>query len=167
LAPGENPDRIWPWRVWKVTRDMMASGKAIEFYQPQLHGNELIQIYNTFSKIADEHCGIPAYAHGDPQVGGAGNTASGLSMLMGQSARGIKGVMKTFDQNIIEPSIEAQYYDNYELDDALEYIGDVKIVAKGSASLLAKEQKALRLTEFARTTANPIDFQITGVQGRR
>jgi len=50
--------------------------------------------------------------------------------------------MKTFDQNIIEPSIEAQYYDNYELDDALEYIGDVKIVAKGSASLLAKEQKA-------------------------
>ncbi len=167
LAPGENRDQMWPWRVWKVTRDMMASGKAVEFYQPSLHGAELVQLYNTFSKIADEHCGIPSYAHGDPQVGGAGNTASGLSMLMGSSARGIKSVLMTVDRHVIEPSIEDQYYDNYELDDALEYIGDIKIVAKGSSALLAKEQKALRLTDFARATANQVDFQITGHEGRR
>jgi len=44
----------------------------------------------------------------------------------------------------------------------------VKIVAKGTASILAREQKALRLNEFARTTANPIDFQyVTGLEGRR
>lgn len=167
LAPGENQDQMWPWRVWKVTREMMSSGKAIDFYQPSLHGSELVQIYNTFSKIADEHSGIPSYAHGDPQVGGAGNTASGLSMLMGSSARGIKSVLMTVDRHIMEPSIEDQYYDNYELDDALEYIGDVKICAKGSSALLAKEQKALRLTEFAKATANNIDIQIIGAEGRR
>lgn len=100
-------------------------------------------------------------------VGGAGNTASGLSMLMTQAARGIKAVIKTIDEKVIAPSAEAQYYFNYMIDEAQEYIGDVKIVAKGSASLLAKEQKALRLSEFARSTANPIDMQITGMEGRR
>jgi len=166
LAPGES-DQIWPWKVWRVTRDMMAGGKAMEFYQPPNIAPSLIAVYNTFSKIADEHCGVPSYAHGDPMVGGAGNTASGLSMLMTQAARGIKAVIKTIDEKVIAPSAEAQYYFNYMIDEAQEYIGDVKIVAKGSASLLAKEQKALRLSEFARSTANPIDMQITGMEGRR
>jgi len=166
LAPGES-DQIWPWRVWKVTKDMMSQGNAMQFYQPTNIGAELIAVYNAFAKIADEHCGVPAYAHGDPQVGGAGNTASGLSMLMTQAARGIKAVIKTIDDKVIAPSAENQYYFNYDVDDALEYIGDVKIVAKGSSSLLAKEQKALRLNEFAKSTANPIDFQIMGLEGRR
>ncbi len=166
LAPGES-DQIWPWRVWKVNKDMMSSGPAMQFYQPTNIGAELIAVYNAFSKIADEHCGVPAYAHGDPQVGGGGNTASGLSMLMTQAARGIKAVIKTIDDKVIEPSVENQYFFNYDVEEAVEYIGDVKIVAKGSSSLLAKEQKALRLNEFAKSTANPIDFQIMGLEGRR
>jgi hypothetical protein len=166
LAPGES-DKIWPWRVWKVNKDMMASGNAMQFYQPANISAELIAVYNAFSKIADEHCGVPAYAHGDSQVGGAGNTASGLSMLMTQAARGIKAVIRTIDDKVIKPSAESQYYFNYDVEEALEYIGDVKIVAKGSSSLLAKEQQALRLNEFAKSTANPIDFQITGIEGRR
>jgi hypothetical protein len=166
LAPGES-DQIWPWRVWKVNKDMMSSGPAMQFYQPTNIGAELIAVYNAFSKIADEHCGVPAYAHGDPQVGGGGNTASGLSMLMTQAARGIKAVIKTIDDKVIEPSVENQYFFNYDVEEALDYIGDVKIVAKGSSSLLAKEQKALRLNEFAKSTANPIDFQIMGLEGRR
>jgi hypothetical protein len=88
-------------------------------------------------------------------------------MLMTQAARGIKAVIRTIDGKVIEPSAESQYYFNYDVEEALEYIGDVKIVAKGSSSLLAKEQQALRLNEFAKSTANPIDFQITGIEGRR
>jgi len=167
IAPGENVDKMWPWRIWKFTKQyLMGGAKPIEFFQPSLHASELIQVYNHWSKVADEHSGVPAYAHGDSQVGGAGNTASGLSMLMGASDRGIKGVAKSLDDNVIAPSIEALYYDNFELDDAVEYIGDVKIRAKGSSALLEKQQKALRLTDFGRATANPIDLQIMGIDGR-
>jgi hypothetical protein len=80
---------------------------------------------------------------------------------------GIEDVMGEFDEYIIQPSIMALYWDNFDLDDALEYIGDVKIVARGSQIVMAKEQEAIRLTEFMRTTANPIDAQIQGMQGRR
>ncbi len=167
LAPGET-DQLWPWRVWKITEDMMASGvKALNFYQPPMVANELIGVYNTYSKIADEHCGVPAYAHGDPNVGGGGNTASGLSMLMTQAARGIKQVIRSIDENLIAAPIEAQYYNNFELEEAQEYVGDMKIVATGSASLMEKEQKSVRLTEFANVTNNPVDNQLMGLEGRR
>jgi len=46
-------------------------------------------------------------------------------------------------------------------------VGDLKVRATGSSALLAKEQQSVRLNEFARNTANPIDFQITGIEGRK
>ena len=99
-------------------------------------------------KQADESSGVPAYAHGDPQVGGGGNTASGLSMLMTMAARGIKLFVKNIDRKAIEDSIRRQYYWNMERKKFAGLVGDQKIVAKGSVSLIAKEQQASRMTEL-------------------
>ena len=68
--------------------------------------DKLMVIYEKFSGIADEHSGVPAYAHGGQDVKGAGDTASGLSMLMTSAARGIKGVIKTIDRSMIEKAVE-------------------------------------------------------------
>ena len=139
----------------------------MQFYQASMHAAELISVYDKAAKIADEHCGIMAVAHGDPNVGGAGNTASGLSMFMGQQNRGIREVALVVDMNIIAPMVTALYYENYELEDAMEYIGDVKIKAKGSSWLMLREQQALRLNDFLRATANPIDAPLMGLEGRK
>ncbi len=168
LPPGVSfPAKISPWMVIPMARKLFATGeqKLIEFFQAQMHAQELTMVYNTFLKEADNRS-VPAYSHGDPNVGGAGNTASGLSLLMGSSSVTIEDIMGELDENIIQPSIMAQFWDNYDLDDALEYIGDVKIVAKGTKIVLQKQQQVLRLTEFGRTTANPIDAQIMGREGR-
>ncbi len=169
LAPDQDASRIWPWKIWKFIKGTFSSQTEpfMQFYQASMHASELITVYDKAAKIADEHCGIMGVAHGDPNVGGAGNTASGLSMFMGQQNRGIREVALVVDTNIISPVVTAIYYENYNLEDAVEYIGDVKIKAKGSSWLMLREQQALRLNDFLRATANPIDAPLMGLEGRK
>ena len=47
-------------------------------------------IYEKFATLADEYTGIPRYMTGDASVGGAGRTASGMSMLMSNAGKSIK-----------------------------------------------------------------------------
>jgi len=169
LAPGQDASRIWPWKIWKFVKGVFSSQTEpfMQFYQASMHAAELISVYDKAVKISDEHCGIMGAAHGDPNVGGAGNTASGLSMFMGQQNRGIREVALVVDMNIVSPVVTALYFENYDLEEATEYIGDVKIKAKGSSWLMLREQQALRLNDFLRATANPIDAPLMGLEGRR
>jgi len=164
--PAHYPTNLYPWKVWESTDQGIATAPAIKIYNVPLNADRLIQSYGLFSKMADEHSGIPSYAHGDPQVGGAGNTASGLSMLMSSSSRGIKSVVRTIDNRIITTCITRLYYLDIDYGLIDDLIFDMKIVARGSSALLAREQQAVRLTEFMNATANPIDMQILGPDGR-
>ncbi len=157
-----------PFRVWRVTESQMRNdAPAIRVYQINMVADKLLLIYTHFSGVADEHSGVPAFAHGGQDVKGAGDTASGLSMLMTSSARGIKGVIKTIDRNMIEKAVERQYDLNIEKVENAALVADFKIQAKGSSSLIAKEQQAVRRAEFLKTTQNQIDFTIMGTEGRK
>jgi len=160
--------KIWPGRIFPTTDEQMGSGsKAVNFYQPAMVTEQLINVYHTFSKIADEHSGVPAWTHGDTDVGGAGSTSSGLNQLITQAARGIRSVVRNIDLDIIIPCLERHY--DYILDnfDIYGLMGDYKISAKGTSSLIAKEQSAMRKTEFMNFTQNPIDVQLIGPENRR
>lgn len=165
--PANYPTNLYPWKVWESNDQGIATAPAIKIYNIPLNAEKLIVAYNHFSKMADDHSGIPSYAHGDPQVGGAGNTASGLSMLMSSSSRGIKAVVRTIDRRIIEECVSRLYYLDIDYGLLDDLIFDMKIVARGSSALLAKEQQAVRLVEFLNATNNPVDFQIMGPDGRQ
>lgn len=169
IPPSERAEnKLIPWKVWDVTGDMMAgSAPALKFYQPPMVVERLMSVYTQFSKIADEHSGVPAFAHGDPNVSGAGNTASGLSMLMGSAARGIKAIIKSVDECIIKPSVERQYVWLIERKDYFGMVCDYQIVSGGTMAALAREQMAARRIEFMNSTANPVDAQIMGMEGRK
>jgi hypothetical protein len=165
LAPGEST-KIWPWRTWLTTDDQMTGNKALNFYAPPMVVERLIMVFNFFSKIADDHS-VPGYAHGDAQVGGAGNTASGLSMLMTQAAKGIKNLIGDIDLKIITSTVKAQFYKTIQKVQNLGLIPDFKIVAKGALALMEKEQQAIRRIEFLQMTNNPVDIQLMGSDGRK
>ncbi|NKE69888.1 portal protein [Candidatus Manganitrophus noduliformans] len=167
LAPGENGEVIWPWRTFKVTSTVMKEGKAVNFYQPRLIARDLIEVCDKYERQADEETGIPRYAHGDPNIEGAGNTASGLSMLMTAAARGIKDLVGSIDMDLISPTIERVYEFNmrFDLDQSMK--GDARVVARGVSSLMAKEQRTLRVNETLEKTNNPIDFALMGPDGRK
>ena len=167
VADGEN-EAIYPWKVWRTTSLGMMESPAVKFYQPNIVTEKLLEVYKFCMEAADDDSGVPRYVHtGETRGGGAGETASGLSMLMGQAAKGIKGVIKNMDRGLITKSVEAQYYYNLIFEDGdAEIIGDLKVVAKGSSALINKEQQTIRRTELLERTLNPLDSQILGLRGR-
>jgi hypothetical protein len=68
--------------------------------------------------------------------------------------------------DLIVPCLERHY--DYLLDnfDIFGLTGDYNLSAKGTAALEAKEQSAMRRTEFLNYTANPIDVQLLGPENR-
>ncbi len=165
LEPGASR-KVWPGRVFPTTDEQMTSGsKAVNFYQPQMVTEKLQQVYDAFSRIADEHSGIPAYAHGGDVS--AGGNASGLAQLIGMATRGIKAVIRNIDLDGIVPCLERHY--DYLINNEAIYglIGDYKVSAKGTAALLAKEQQTARKNEFLNYTSNPVDIQVIGIENRR
>ena len=166
LAPGEDITTLTPWRIWQVTNDPSGSSSApVGFYQPDSRIAELMGVFEKFSQLADEYSGMPKYMAGD-NAGGAGRTASGLSMLMGNANKAIKQVVANIDIGVLDPMIERLYDHNMQYTDDPELKGDVQIVARGAASLINKETAQLRRNEFLQATANPVDMQIVGVTGR-
>lgn len=164
---GEDITSLRPWKVWQTLSDPNGTNNpAVRFHNPQTNVEALLKVYDHFSSLADEYTGIPKYAYGEGGTGsGAAGTASGLSMLMSSAARGIKEVINHLDAPI-EGSVRQTYYFNmlYSKDESIK--GDLKCVAKGSSSMIAKEQQMIRRSEFLNSTNNPIDFGIMGKTGR-
>lgn len=167
LADGEDVTQLYPWRIWQTTSDKTGGGqKAVNFYMPDMKAAELIGVYNQFAKQADEVTGIPNYIYGSGSgASGAGRTASGLSMLMDNAAKGIKSAIVNIDK--VVSKIVHRYYIHNMMYNPDPYIkGDFKVVSKGAMGLLAREQIQIRRNEFLAATANPVDMQIVGADGR-
>lgn len=168
IPQGEEITTMFPWKLWQFTNDPMGSSAApIQFFQPQSNANELMAVFQQFSQIADEVSGIPKYMAGfSGGEGGAGRTASGMSMMVGNASKQIKQVLNSLDLHVISQSVERthQWMLQYKPDSGIK--GDVKIRARGATSLIAKETAQVRINEFLAATANPIDMQIIGLDGR-
>lgn len=164
---GEDITQMYPWKIHQVTSDPMGSSAApIGFFQPNSNAQELMAVYEKFSILADEYSGIPRYMTGSSPTGGAGRTASGMSMLMGNANKSMKQVVANIDNSVMTPLLERLYFYNMKYSDDNELKGDVTIVARGSNSIVAKETAQVRRNEFLQATANPIDMQIMGIDGR-
>lgn len=168
MPPGEKITQMYPWKLWQFESDPMGStAPPMEFFQPTSNANELIGVFQFYAQLADEYSGLPKYMTGDTNIGGAGRTASGLSALMGNANKLMKSVMTSIDR-IVSDVLESlhQHLLQFEFDRFPEIEGDIKIVARGAVSVMAREQLALRRSEFLAATANPLDSQIMGPDGR-
>lgn len=168
IPAGQDVTSIYPWKIWQLDfgKTGSASRPPIDFFQPNPMTESLLKTFEKFSQLADEYSGIPAYTYGSANVGGAARTASGLSMLMNAASKAIKNVIRHIDAGIISPTIERFYCWNmiWHEDNAIK--GDAQVVARGALSLVAKEQNQMRLQELLQQTANPLDMQIIGANGR-
>lgn len=166
VPPGEDLTTMQPWRIWQVSSDQYGnSGQPVAFFQPQSNAAELMAIYEKFSELGDEYSGIPRYLTGDT-TGGAGRTASGLSMLISNAGKSIKQVVSNVDFNVMKPLLERLYFYNMQYSEDPDLKGDVQVVAAGAAALIAKDGAQVRRNEFLAATANPLDAQIIGPEGR-
>jgi hypothetical protein len=167
IPANEDITALAPWKVWQVLNDPAgSSAPAVRFSQPDSRAAELVAVYEKFSKLADDHSGIPAYVYGDLNVQGAGRTSSGLSMLMGAAGKGIRQVVMHIDADVVKPIVLRQFVYNMRYDEDESIKGDVEVIAKGAINLAVKETVNVRRIEFLNATANPIDAEILGRDGR-
>lgn len=168
LIPAEcDRTNIYPWKIWEFSSEKLkaAGQKPMDFFQPQLIVQELLALYKHFFDQASETSGIPAYIYGNEKIGGAGATASGLSMLMNAAAKGLRNAAGNIDRGVISPSVE-EHWLTIMLTSPEQARGDCRVKARASEYLIQQEQLQIRRTEFLQATANPIDMQITGIDGR-
>jgi hypothetical protein len=167
IPPNEDITQIHPWKIWQVTNDPLgSSAPAVRFNQPNDNAQTLMAVYERFSRMADDHSGIPAYVYGDLNVQGAGRTASGLSMLMGSAGKGIRQVVMHIDHDIVKPMVRRQFIYNMRYDEDEAIKGDAEIVPMGAVNLAVKETVNVRRIEFLNATANQFDIEIIGKDGR-
>jgi hypothetical protein len=149
MTAGESITQIDPYRMYFVGPDMTGSGqRAITFNQVPDVSGPLMGNIEKFMKMADDISGIPAYVIGSPQVAGAGRTLGGLSMLMGNAAKGIKQVMLNIDTDVIGEVVESFYYYNLVTHPDTSIKADAKIVASGTTGLLQRELQQNKITEL-------------------
>ena len=167
IPPNEDITQMHPWKIWQVTNDPMGSSSpAVRFTQPDDNAQTLMAVYDKFARLADDHSGIPAYLYGDLNVQGAGRTSSGLSMLMGAAGKGIRQVVSHIDGDVIKPIVQRQFVYNMRYDEDETIKGDAQVLAKGAINLAVKETVNVRRIEFLNATANQVDMEIVGKDGR-
>ena len=166
LSPLENELEMYPWKIWQTRGSEVGGSNTLQFFQPESNAQELILVYEHFEIKADDATSIPRYSHGNENVGGAGSTASGLSMLMNSAAKGIKAAIQNFDNGITRPALEQQYYYNMITTDDPSIQGDAQVIARGANALLLKDMAQQRRNEFLGITNNPVDLDIIGMEGR-
>lgn len=166
LPDGEDLTKIYPWKIWQTTSDRTGGGQpAVRFYQPNMNADALLAVYQYFQRIADEVTGVPNYIYGSGQASGAGRTASGLSMLMENAAKGIKQAILSLDAATTD--VIHRLYDHLMIyDDDNSIKGDMQIIPAGVVGTLLKESVQQRRNEFLQLTSNPVDIQIMGPSGR-
>lgn len=168
LPAGENITQMYPWKVWQATdgQNTGSTQKMMEFFQPNSNSAELMKVFDHFAALADEYTGIPRYMTGDSPTGGAGRTASGMSMLMSNAGKSIKQVIAGIDLNVMEKAINRLYYYNMRYGDDPDLKGDVNIVAQGAEALMAQEQTQQRRNEFLQMVLqSEIAHQVVGMEG--
>ena len=160
LSEDEDPREVHPFKVWMRTgTGNDAQAQCLRMLDVPSYTAEFERMLNLFSTYSDEITTIPRYMWGDTS-GGAGRTSSGLSMLMGSANMAIKDQVKNFDDGITTPFIRAMYHWNMQFGEDEDVKGDYTVIARGSASLIAKEMYAQYLIQFLNITANPEDASI-------
>ncbi len=159
LPQGADVQDIHPWKIW-LREGGDAATPMLRFYQPQNVSAHLTQVIELFRRFADEETSLPSYTHGQ-HTPGMTKTASGMSMLMGAASVAIKSVIKNIDDYLTKPLITNMYFWNMRWNEKEHIKGDMKVLARGSTTLLAKEVQSQRLMQFAQMTANEVDLQHT------
>jgi hypothetical protein len=153
LSPGQDL-KIYPGKVFK--RQGGAPGQSIFGTEFPNVSQQNMMLFDKARVLADESTGLPSYSYGQTNINGVGRTASGISMFMNAAASGIKTVVKNIDDYLLAPLGKALFAFNMQFDFDPAIKGDLKVVARGTESLMANEVRSQRLLQFLGVVANPM-----------
>jgi len=155
MSPTQD-DSLYPWKIWKFIGDPANPSRVpINFYQPASNAQELMAVIDKFSVMLDDVSTIPRYLTGSGPAGGAGRTASGLSMLINNANKTLQNVADNIDNDVFSPLLE-MLYDFVMLTDKTGMLrGDETIVVDGVRQAAKQEQDVTKQLQFLQMVSNP------------
>lgn len=164
FADGEDTQAIYPWRLWQLKSDSSQGvNPGIGFFQAQDNSTNLMATYEKWELRADDATGIPRYTYGNERAGGSADTATGLSMLMNNAAKGLRRAISNIDLHVTSKTIGDSFVNEmlYNPDQSIK--GDCIVVPRGAAAILIKESAQQRRTQFlGMVTQSPVLTNIIG-----
>ena len=164
FADGENTQEIMPWKIWQLKSDpSQGVNPGIGFFQANDNSANIMATYEKWEIRADDATGIPRYTYGNERAGGSADTATGLSMLMNNAAKGLRRAISNIDLNVISPTIGQCFVNEmlYNPDQSIK--GDCIVVPRGAAAILIKESAQQRRTQWMQmVVGNPAVMQMLG-----
>jgi hypothetical protein len=164
FADGEDTQAIYPWRLWQLKSDSSQGvNPGIGFFQANDNSANLMATYEKWEIRADDATGIPRYTYGNERAGGSADTATGLSMLMNNAAKGLRRAISNIDLHVTSKTIGDAFVNEmlYNPDQSIK--GDCIVVPRGAAAILIKESAQQRRTQFlGMVTQSPV---LTGIIG--
>ena len=154
VRPADGNWRLTPHKIWELTEKNGNVNNVFGSFEINSHMTELISLFEYARKIADEETALPQIAQGEQ--GSATDTASGMSMLMNSANTMLRRVVKNYDDDITRPFIKRMYDWNMQFGEKEAIKGDFSVDARGTSSLLVKEQQAANLMALMNSASSPL-----------
>lgn len=143
------PEQIRPWLVYPVQSNNTQannSSPALRFNTVPDNSISLTRNMIDVWERAHSIAGIPPYMYGENK--GSAQTLGAFSLQYAGATKGIKTIISNIDHDIIEKLITQMYYYNmiYHEDKGIK--SDAKVNVRGSAGLIAQEQRQARPLEL-------------------
>jgi hypothetical protein len=164
VPSNQDVESLAPYQLLQFTNERNSTADPIKFLNVPSHSKELMEVYGTYSAMADQASGVPRYDSNTAQA--AGRTSTGLGMILSAGAKRIKKVVRDVHFKAMAEVIrrlsewDMQFIDNQSI------IGDVQIIPVGAVSRVVKEQQLQRRVEFLNITNNPNDLRLIGAGNR-
>lgn len=163
LADGEQSLELFPWKMFQLKSDpTQGVNPGVGFFQPADNSASLMQALDRWELKADDSTGIPRYAYGNERAGGSADTATGLSMLMNNAAKGLRRAISNIDLNVIAPTINDTFTNEMLYNPDMSIKGDSIVVPRGAAAILIRESMQQRRLQYLTLVTNPLLAQILG-----
>lgn len=151
LSPSMTDMTIAPFKVWP-TED--ANGQqVVRSISFDSHIAELLQAIERFDSFADGETFVNPATGGDMDgvPGEAFRTTGGASMIYGNAALPFKDIVRNFDRFTVSVIHALVQWNRLMHADADQLQGDVRPIARGATSLMAKEMRSFAMDNLAQT----------------
>lgn len=151
MVGGQDIKSIGPFRNYFVDNKGNPAGhRAINSISIDSRMDELLMVMDKFLGFADMETFVGGYGDVENTPGEALRTSAGASMVLGNAALPFRDIVRSFDRftvSVLNALIEWNRLFNSDL----QHVGDLRPVAKGATSLIAKEVRAYALDNLRQT----------------
>jgi hypothetical protein len=154
VTPADGDYHMKPKKLWYVADDVARVGDVFAQFSIDSHQAELDNILQLAIRFADDVTQLPLIMQGEmaPHIT---QTAQGMSLLYNASTVVLRRTVKFFDDYMTIPLINKFYEWNMQFNPRDDIKGDFRSVARGSSTLLDKEQQGQALSEAMAIAMQP------------